>query len=120
MDSVQFIVISYCVTIVTVLLVCLWRLLNWVWFRPKKLEKLLRQQGLKGNSYGILYGDAKDLPGMVKEAMSKRMNLSDDNIAQRLVPFFLEIIKKYRALEGKEAIGCKWIYKIKHKADGIF
>ncbi|KAM3222304.1 hypothetical protein P3L10_021574 [Capsicum annuum] len=41
-------------------------------FKPKKLEKLLRQQGLKGNSYGILYGDAKDLPGMVKEAMSKQ------------------------------------------------
>ncbi|PHT76758.1 Cytochrome [Capsicum annuum] len=102
MDSVQFIVISSCVTIVIVLLVCLWRLLNWVWFRPTKLEKLLRQQGLKGNSYGILYGDAKDLPGMVKEAMSKRMNLSDDNIAQRLVPFFLEIIKKY--IEGSHKI----------------
>ncbi|XP_047271405.1 cytochrome P450 72A397-like [Capsicum annuum] len=95
MDCGQFIVISSCVTIITVLLVCLWRVLNWVWFRPKKLEKSLRQQGLKGNSYRILYGDTKDLSGMIKEAMSKPMNLSDDNIASRLVPFFLEIIKKY-------------------------
>ncbi|PHT76757.1 Cytochrome [Capsicum annuum] len=95
MDSVHFIVISTCVTIVSVLLVCLWRVMNWVWLRPKKLEKLLRQQGLKGNSYRMLYGDIKDLSGMVKEAMSKPMSLSDDNIAPRLVPFFLEIIKKY-------------------------
>ncbi|PHT43616.1 Secologanin synthase [Capsicum baccatum] len=69
--------------------------MNWVRFRPKKLEKLLRQQGLMGNSYRILYGDTKDLPGMVKEAMSKPMSLYDDNIAPRLVPFFLETIKKH-------------------------
>ncbi|KAM3222303.1 hypothetical protein P3L10_021573 [Capsicum annuum] len=71
MESVQFIVISTCVTIVSVLSVCLWRVMNWVRFRPKKLEKLLRQQGLMGNSDRILYGDTKDLSGMVKEAMSK-------------------------------------------------
>ncbi|KAM3301983.1 hypothetical protein P3S67_016485 [Capsicum chacoense] len=95
MESVQFIVISTCVTIVSVLLVCLWRVMNWVRFRPKKLEKLLRQQGLMGNSYRILYGDTKDLSGMVKEAMSKPMSIYDDNIAPRLVPFFLETIKKH-------------------------
>lgn len=94
METVEMIVKVSCAAIVITLLVCLWRVLNWVWFRPKKLEKLLRKQGLKGNSYRILYGDMKELSGMIKEANSKPMNLSDD-IAPRLVPFFLDTIKKY-------------------------
>ncbi|CAN4104242.1 unnamed protein product [Withania somnifera] len=36
----------------------------------------------------------KDLAGMTKESTSKPMNLSDD-ISPRMVPFFLETIKKY-------------------------
>lgn len=84
------------------LLVCLWRVLNWVWFHPKKLEKLLRKQGLKGNSYRVLYGDMKDLSRMIKETRSKPMNLSDhDDVAPRIVPFFLEIIKKYGRFSQK-------------------
>lgn len=54
MDSIQIIVIAIS------LFVCLWRVVNWIWFKPKKLEKLLREQGLKGNSYRILYGDTKE------------------------------------------------------------
>lgn len=41
-----------------------WPLIN----RPKKLENLLRKEGLKGNSYRILYGDMKDIYGMIKES----------------------------------------------------
>ncbi|PHT44227.1 Cytochrome [Capsicum baccatum] len=62
---------------------------------PKKLKKLLKNQGLKENSYRILYGDMKELSGMTKEATSKPMNLSDHYIVPRMFPFFLEIIKKY-------------------------
>lgn len=94
METVQIIITASCAAIIITLVVCIWRVLNWVWFRPKKLEKLLRKQGLKGNSYKILYGDMKELSGMIKEANSKPMNLSDD-IAPRLVPFFLDTIKKY-------------------------
>lgn len=91
MDCVKFIVIAIGIG----LLVCVWRVLNWVWFRPKKLEKLLKEQGLKGNAYRILYGDTKQLSGRIKEANSKCMSLYDDNIAPRLVPFFLDTINKY-------------------------
>ncbi|OIT35287.1 PREDICTED: cytochrome P450 CYP72A219-like [Nicotiana attenuata] len=90
----QMTVTASCVAIVITLLVCLWRVLNWIWFRPKKLEKLLRKQGLEGNSYKVLYGDMKEFSGMIKEAYSKPMSLSDD-VAPRLMPFFLETIKKY-------------------------
>ncbi|XP_059282111.1 cytochrome P450 CYP72A219-like [Lycium ferocissimum] len=95
MDTIQMTVKVCCAAIAITLFVCLWRVLNWVWFRPKKLEKFLRKQGLKGNSYRVLYGDMKDQSGMIKEATAKPMNLSDDDVAPRMVPFLLETIKKY-------------------------
>ncbi|KAF3617508.1 hypothetical protein FXO38_33946 [Capsicum annuum] len=64
-------------------------------FGPKKLEKLLRKQGLKGNSYKILFRDVKDSSRMIKEATTKPMNLFDDDVAPRILPLFDEIIKKY-------------------------
>ncbi|KAK6134293.1 hypothetical protein DH2020_031983 [Rehmannia glutinosa] len=44
-----------------VVLIYTWRILNWFYIRPKRLERLLRKQGLKGNSYGLVYGDLKEL-----------------------------------------------------------
>ncbi|PHU12693.1 11-oxo-beta-amyrin 30-oxidase [Capsicum chinense] len=95
MDKIQIIVTVCRAAIAIALFVCLWKVLNWIWFRPKKLEKLLRKQGLKGNSYRILYGDMKDSSRMSEEAYSKPMNLSDDDVRPRMLPFFLETIKKY-------------------------
>ncbi|CDP15973.1 unnamed protein product [Coffea canephora] len=71
-----------------------WRVLNCMWLRPKKLEKRLRNLGLNGNSYRLVCGDFKDIAVMLKEANSKPINLSDD-IVPRVIPFFIEIIKKY-------------------------
>ncbi|XP_069143573.1 cytochrome P450 CYP72A219-like [Solanum lycopersicum] len=45
-----------------------WRLLEWVWFRPKKLEKCLRKQGLKGNSYKLIFGDIKEQSKSIEDA----------------------------------------------------
>ncbi|AET00725.1 putative 11-oxo-beta-amyrin 30-oxidase [Medicago truncatula] len=78
--------------IVTVGLIWAWRILNWLWLRPKKLEKLLREQGLQGNPYRILYGDIKDLLKMEKEARSKSMNLTDD-IMPRVIPYIQHNVK---------------------------
>ncbi|XP_015082505.1 cytochrome P450 CYP72A219-like [Solanum pennellii] len=78
---------------VVTLLVYTWRVLNWAWFKPKKLEKYLRKSGLKGNPYKLLYGDTKELTNKLNEARSKPINFSDD-IAQRLVPFFIDSINK--------------------------
>lgn len=72
--------------ILTVVLIWAWRVLNWLWLRPKKLEKLLREQGFQGNSYRLLVGDAKELFQMDKETKSKPMNLSDD-IVPRVFPY---------------------------------
>ena len=78
---------------VAILLVYTWRVLNWAWFRPKKLENFLRQRGLKGNPYKLLYGDLNELTKSIVEAKSKPINFSDD-ITQRLIPFFLDSINK--------------------------
>ncbi|KAL4575517.1 hypothetical protein LXL04_022364 [Taraxacum kok-saghyz] len=63
-----------------------WRISNWLWFKPKKIEKVLRDQGLKGNSYTFVFGDLKEMVQMTRDAKSKPMNLTHD-IAPRVLPF---------------------------------
>ncbi|XP_023536195.1 cytochrome P450 CYP72A219-like [Cucurbita pepo subsp. pepo] len=70
------------------------KLLNWIWLRPRRLEKFLRQQGFAGNSYRILYGDLKDRDAMREQAISKPMNFSND-IAPRVIPSVHHTIQKY-------------------------
>uniref|UniRef100_A0A0A0KZZ2 Cytochrome P450 n=1 Tax=Cucumis sativus TaxID=3659 RepID=A0A0A0KZZ2_CUCSA len=83
------------ISIVLVLLLLLgWKLADWIWFRPKKLEKLLRQQGFAGNSYRILHGDLKERAAMREEAMSKPMNFSN-HIAPRVIPSIYHTIQRY-------------------------
>ncbi|KAM3301990.1 hypothetical protein P3S67_016492 [Capsicum chacoense] len=77
---------------VAILFVYTWKTLNWAWFRPKKLEKYLRENGLKGNPYKLLYGDLKELKKSVIEAKSKSINFSD-NIAQKLIRFLVPSTK---------------------------
>ncbi|KAK2970731.1 hypothetical protein RJ640_014221 [Escallonia rubra] len=86
----KFVAVSCAV--VLVILAC--KLLNWAWLRPRRLEKFLRKQGLKGSSYRLVFGDIKDMVKAIKEAKSKTINLSDDNLP-RAVPFVHQSIKKY-------------------------
>ncbi|KAL8131821.1 cytochrome P450 72A397-like [Apium graveolens] len=71
-----------------------WRVLNWLWVRPRKMEKCLRKQGLNGNSYRFLFGDSKDNSEMVQIARSKPITLADDVVA-RASPFIHHTVKKY-------------------------
>ncbi|XP_043723189.1 cytochrome P450 CYP72A219-like isoform X2 [Telopea speciosissima] len=71
-----------------------WKMLDWIWWRPKKLERLLKEQGIKVTPYKLLLGDLKDNMRLFKEARSKPMNLSHD-IAPRVLPFDLQTIQKY-------------------------
>ncbi|PHU07647.1 Cytochrome [Capsicum chinense] len=77
-----------------------WRVFNWVWLRPKRLEKCLRRQGFRGNRYRMFYGDKKDMSEMIKEARnSKPISLSDD-ILPKVIPHIFQTVKKF----GKNAI----------------
>ncbi|KAK4439070.1 cytochrome [Sesamum alatum] len=71
-----------------------WRVVNWVWIRPKNIEKRLRAQGFDGNPYRILYGDTNDMATMIKEANSKPIKLSDD-VLPRVLPLHHHIVTKY-------------------------
>ncbi|KAL5565060.1 hypothetical protein UlMin_028224 [Ulmus minor] len=87
--------ILFVVAVVVLITRWAWRALNWIWLRPKKLEKVLREQGLKGNSYRLLFGDLKESLSMSKEARSKPMSISDDDIAPRILPFLHHSINTY-------------------------
>ncbi|XP_022936239.1 cytochrome P450 CYP72A219-like [Cucurbita moschata] len=71
-----------------------WGALNWVWIRPRKLEKRLREQGLAGNPYRILYGDLKESLALLKEANSKPMAFSHD-IGARVLPSISNAIQNH-------------------------
>ncbi|KAG8386497.1 hypothetical protein BUALT_Bualt03G0154700 [Buddleja alternifolia] len=70
------------------------KLLNWIWFRPKKLEKLLRKQGLQGNTYRLLLGDIKDLISVTKAQQPKSIQFSDD-LARHILPCYHQTCSKY-------------------------
>ncbi|CAL5403810.1 unnamed protein product [Camellia sinensis] len=72
-----------------------WRILNWVWLTPKKLESGLRKQGLNGNSYKLFFGDIKENSAMTKEASSTRISISDDAVPSRVLPFLHTQISNY-------------------------
>ncbi|KAJ7948836.1 Cytochrome P450 [Quillaja saponaria] len=71
-----------------------WKILNWVWLRPKRLERFLRDQGLQANSYKLLFGDLKLFSQMTEQAKSKPMNAAGD-ILTRILPFHYQIVKNY-------------------------
>ncbi|RZC49483.1 hypothetical protein C5167_017900 [Papaver somniferum] len=68
-----------------------------LWWKPKKLEKQLKQQGIKGSSYKFYYGDMKEFLQAIMEALSKPMNLNH-HIAPRAVPFTWKTVETYGKL----------------------
>ncbi|KAF8037807.1 hypothetical protein BT93_B0602 [Corymbia citriodora subsp. variegata] len=72
--------------VLAVLTTWAWRVVNWVWLRPKRLERLLRQQCLSGKPYTFLFSDLKENSRLLMEAKSKPIAISDD-IKPRLLPF---------------------------------
>ncbi|KAA8526716.1 hypothetical protein F0562_009055 [Nyssa sinensis] len=85
---------SIAASLAVVFLVWVWRILNWAWLTPKRIEKRLRQQGFNGNPYRLLVGDLKESSMMLQEAMSKPIPISQD-IVQRLMPDVVKTIETY-------------------------
>ncbi|KAK9937711.1 hypothetical protein M0R45_014483 [Rubus argutus] len=90
---------SVALSLVFISIVVRWAcsIMDWVWFKPKKLETCLREQGFKGNSYkvfvrrheGELYPDTN-------KQNPKPMNLSTSHdIAPRVTPLLDKIVKTY-------------------------
>ncbi|XP_059665178.1 secologanin synthase 1-like [Cornus florida] len=77
-----------------VFLLWAWRVLNWAWLTPKRIENRLRQQGFRGNPYKLMVGDLRESSMLLKETMSKPVNISDD-IVRRLMPHVVKTIDTY-------------------------
>ncbi|KAL8201453.1 hypothetical protein R6Q57_012792 [Mikania cordata] len=90
--------VMMCAVVVVVLLLVLvaygWQFFNWVWLRPKAMEKSLREQGLTGNRYRFFFGDLKEMVQMAKEAKLKPIKLTD-SIVPRVIPFNYSSAKTY-------------------------
>ncbi|KAK6132571.1 hypothetical protein DH2020_033673 [Rehmannia glutinosa] len=70
------------------------KVLNWVWFRPRKLERFLRKQGLHGNPYRVFLGDLKDFITVMKTEQPKTIELSDD-VPPHIFPYYTNVMDKY-------------------------
>ncbi|KAM4071268.1 hypothetical protein ACB094_11G049200 [Castanea mollissima] len=62
---------------IVVLITWAWRVVNWVWLRPKKLERCLREHGLNGNSYRLLFGDLEEISKMTSQAKNLLQDIRD-------------------------------------------
>ncbi|KAI3466004.1 hypothetical protein Pfo_022667 [Paulownia fortunei] len=70
------------------------KLINLLWFRPRKLEKFLREQGLNGNPYRPFLGDLKDYIKVVKAEQPRSIKLSDDTLPH-IFAYYHQILTKY-------------------------
>ncbi|KAL8046726.1 hypothetical protein ABFX02_08G192805 [Erythranthe guttata] len=76
--DVTFAVIILTTIIVAVCAKRVVKLLNWVWFTPRKIEKILRQQGLNGTPYMPFLRDLNDFVTGMNEGQTRTIQLSDD------------------------------------------
>jgi len=80
-------------------LVLLWqggRLLNKLWWEPRRLERALRAQGLRGTSYRFLTGDLKEFGRLNQEAWARPLPLGcHDNIVPRVTPFLCNNVREH-------------------------
>lgn len=72
--------------------------LEWVWLKPKKLEKWLRQHGFSGNSYRLLHGDIKDRTQLHIQAASQPISISDSH-QRRILPYDYHILQTYGTVQ---------------------
>ncbi|KAK1299344.1 Secologanin synthase [Acorus calamus] len=62
--------------------------------QPKKLERLLKDQGMKGSPYKFLMGDLRDNARLMREARSRSIPLTHD-IVPRVTPLFDQLVKTH-------------------------
>ncbi|KAI3704428.1 hypothetical protein L1987_74648 [Smallanthus sonchifolius] len=79
-----------------VVVLCAWKVVNMVWLRPKKLEKILKNQGFNGNKYKLLFGDMKEMSMMFQQSKSKHINIDDgDEVLSHVVAFLHHSMQKH-------------------------
>jgi len=76
----------------------LWKaawLLEQLWWEPRRLERALRAQGLRGTSYRFLTGDLKEYRRFNKDAASRTLPLRCHDIAGHVSPFVYGAVREH-------------------------
>ncbi|KAK8469371.1 hypothetical protein PHAVU_005G063400 [Phaseolus vulgaris] len=96
---VSSITATWFLILVAVVVLWLWKLVNWVWLRPKRMEKFLRAQGLQGNPYKLLIGDTREMYTVLVQAAKSQQSmtfLSDDkDMTPHITTFNHHIVQKF-------------------------
>ncbi|KAL5705489.1 hypothetical protein ACHQM5_023787 [Ranunculus cassubicifolius] len=71
-----------------------WKIFYLIWLEPKEMSKCLRQQGIDGPPYRLLFGNLKEMVTLMIKARSKPMELSHHTVP-RLLAFEHNAIKNY-------------------------
>lgn len=81
-------------SVLGLIVISLHKFLRRVWWDPIRITKSMEVQGIRGPPYKFLHGSTKEAMAMIKESMSKPMELSH-NITPRVQPHLHAWIKEY-------------------------
>uniref|UniRef100_J3L231 Cytochrome P450 n=1 Tax=Oryza brachyantha TaxID=4533 RepID=J3L231_ORYBR len=85
------------------LLVWAVQMLEWAWLAPRRMDRVLRAQGLKGTEYRFLHGDLKEDLRLVRAALSRPVPADrPHDIFQRVAPLL------HRSLEEHGKMSFTW------------
>ncbi|XP_028763754.1 cytochrome P450 72A68-like [Neltuma alba] len=72
-----------------------WKMMKWLWLNPKRLERVLIEQGFQANPYKFWVGDLKEIVKMHEEAKSMPMKSLSHDLSPRFFSFVLHILHKH-------------------------
>nr|CAB3473645.1 unnamed protein product [Digitaria exilis] len=79
------------------------QVLDWAWLAPRRMERALRAQGLKGTRYRFLWGDLKEERRLAVEALSRPVPMGrPHDILPRVSPLL------HRAVEERGKLSFTW------------
>ncbi|KAF8696968.1 hypothetical protein HU200_036613 [Digitaria exilis] len=78
-------------------------MLEWAWLAPRRMERALRAQGLKGTRYRFLWGDLKEERRQAVEALSRPVSMDrPHDVLPRVSPLL------HRAVEEHGKLSFTW------------
>ncbi|KAL5229002.1 hypothetical protein ABZP36_017267 [Zizania latifolia] len=72
--------------------------LEWAWWTPRRLERALRAQGVRGTRYRLFIGDVRENARLGREARLKPLPLGCHDIIPRVLPMFCNAVKEHGKL----------------------
>ncbi|CAO2179122.1 unnamed protein product [Urochloa humidicola] len=70
------------------------RTLEWAWWTPRRLDRALRAQGIRGTRYRLFTGDVRETVRRNRAARSKPLPLGCHDIIPRVHPFYHDLVKE--------------------------